>query len=65
MRMGEVLKCSVKDGHFVLEDTKNGELRLVPIHFRVNCYARTRMPIKAAERTIQGCVKRATTTLGH
>lgn len=63
MRMGEVLTCEVKDGRFSLAETKNGERRLVPIHPRVLCYAR-KMPIKAAERTIQGCVKRATVALG-
>jgi integrase len=63
MRLGEVLRCVVKDGAFVLDDTKNGERRLVPIHYRIQCYAK-RMPITAKERTIQGCVKRATTALG-
>jgi hypothetical protein len=28
MRLGEVLRCVVKDGAFVLHDTKNGERRL-------------------------------------
>lgn len=63
MRMGEVLSCEVKDGHFVLAETKNGERRLVPIHYRVAGYAR-KMPIKAAERTIQGCIQRARKLLG-
>ncbi len=63
MRLGEVLKCTVKDGAFVLEDTKNGERRLVPIHYRIKIYA-NKLPITAKERTIQGCVKRATTALG-
>jgi integrase len=63
MRLGEVLCCVVKDGAFALDDTKNGERRLVPIHYRIQCYAK-RMPITAKERTIQGCVKRATTELG-
>lgn len=63
MRLGEVLRCTLKGGSFILDDTKNGERRLVPVHPRILCYAR-RLPIKAAERTIQGCVKRATTALG-
>jgi hypothetical protein len=29
MRLGEVLRCIYKDGSFLLEDTKNGERRLV------------------------------------
>lgn len=63
MRLGEVLRCTVENGTFRLDDSKNGERRLVPVHHRLQVYAK-RIPIQAKERTIQGCVKRATTALG-
>lgn len=63
MRLGELRKCKPEDGNFVLEDTKNGTRRLVPMHYKMHSYAH-RFPIKAAERTIQGCHKRACVKLG-
>lgn len=63
MRLGELRRARVVDGAFLLEDTKNGERRKVPIHYKLNTYLH-RFPIKAAERTIQGCFKRAATQLG-
>jgi integrase len=63
MRLGEVLKCTVSEGMFVLEDTKNGDRRLVPAHYRLRSYLK-RIPITARERTIQGCIKRAVVALG-
>lgn len=35
MRMGEILQAKVRDGMFVLADTKNGSSRHVPVHPRV------------------------------
>lgn len=63
MRLGEIRRCKVTDGGFLLEDTKNGERRMIPIHRKLNAYLH-RFPIKAAERTIQGCHKRACEALG-
>lgn len=63
MRLGEIRRARVVDGAFLLEDTKNGERRKVPIHFKLNTYLR-RFPIQAAERTIQGCFKRAAAEIG-
>lgn len=63
MRLGEIRRAKVTDNGFLLEDTKNGERRLVPIHRKLNAYLH-RFPIKAAERTIQGCHKRACEALG-
>lgn len=37
MRMGEILGAEVKDGLFVLADTKNGEPRHVPVHPKIRC----------------------------
>jgi integrase len=63
MRLGEIRKCEPVNGAFVLEDTKNGSRRIVPIHFKLLQYVH-RFPIQAAERTIQGCFKRACKELG-
>lgn len=64
MRLGEIKKCIVYNGEsFLLDDTKNGTRRMVPIHFKLKTY-RKRFPIKAADRTIQGCHKRACMELG-
>jgi integrase len=63
MRLAEVLRCKVGAGNFLLEDTKNGERRMVPIHPKLRAYL-PRMPIKAAYRTIQGCFKRACVEVG-
>lgn len=43
MRLGEIERAKVIGGNFVLDDTKNGDRRLVPIHPRILCclpYAR-------------------------
>lgn len=63
MRLGELRRCEPTELGFLLEDTKNGERRVVPIHRKLKSYLH-RFPIKAAERTIQGCHKRACTALG-
>jgi integrase len=64
MRLGEIRKCAVYNGEaFLLDDTKNGTRRMVPIHYKLKSYLK-RFPIKAAERTIQGCHKRACVELG-
>lgn len=65
MRLGEICKCEVDadQAHFVLEDTKNGTRRLVPIHYKLKTYLH-RFPIQAAPRTIQGCHQRARKAVG-
>lgn len=63
MRLAEVLRCKVADDAFLLEDTKNGTRRMVPVHPKLKSYLR-RIPITAAYRTIQGCHKRACVALG-
>ena len=37
MRLGEIERARVVAGCFVLDDTKNGDRRIVPIHPRINC----------------------------
>lgn len=37
MRAGEIRAARVEAGQFVLDDTKNGEPRIVPIHPRLRC----------------------------
>lgn len=35
MRLGEILRCKIVAGCFLLEDTKNGDRRMVPVHPRM------------------------------
>ncbi|MDO9402089.1 MAG: site-specific integrase [Polaromonas sp.] len=37
MRLGEIERARVVGGNFVLDDTKNGDRRVVPIHPRIRC----------------------------
>lgn len=37
MRLSEIEKATVKDGRFVLFDTKNADPRIVPIHPKIRC----------------------------
>lgn len=37
MRLGEIERARVVGGNFVLDDTKNGDRRIVPIHPRIRC----------------------------
>jgi len=46
MRRGEILRAIEGDDAFVLEDTKNGERRLVPIHPKIRCCAGYEWPSK-------------------
>jgi len=63
MRLSEVLRCRVEDGHFLLEDTKNGERRRVPIHPKLRSYLH-RFPLGIPDRTVQGCFMRAREAAG-
>ncbi len=63
MRLGEILRAKIVDGHFLLEDTKNGDRRAVPIHGKLVAYL-GRFPLPVADRTVQGCFKRAATAIG-
>ena len=37
MRLGEIERAQIVGGNFVLEDTKNGDRRIIPVHPRVRC----------------------------
>ena len=52
MRISEITRCYVANGTFVLEDTKNGNRRVVPIHYRLNTYLH-RFPMQIVKRTVQ------------
>lgn len=43
MRVSEICRARVERGCFVLDDTKNGEPRIVPVHRRVSHIPRTRL----------------------
>lgn len=52
MRLGEILSAKVLEDAFLLEDTKNGERRMVPIHPRIQSCLRY-FPISIKKITIQ------------
>lgn len=52
MRLSEILSAKVRDGAFLLEETKNGERRMVPIHGRIRSCLRY-FPISIKKITIQ------------
>lgn len=58
MRLGELMRCRVQGDTLVLPDTKNGEPRHVPIHWRVRRYTRM-LPLAAPKITLQRAVQRA------
>jgi len=53
MRLGEVLRAVPTRGGWLLEDTKNGERRMVPIHPKVSHLSRM-WPPKIEARRVQG-----------
>lgn len=68
MRLAEILRAEhveTADGAavFVLEDTKNGEPRIVPVHSRVAVYARRRFPLQQKRAWIQRQFLNATRAL--
>lgn len=52
MRLGEILSAKLRDDAFLLEDTKNGERRMVPIHPRVRSCLRY-LPFSVKKITVQ------------
>jgi len=63
MRLGEILKYSVRSGNFVLADTKNGDPRLVPIHPKIGS-AVARFDQGTAKMTIQRAFTRTVRKIG-
>lgn len=52
MRLSEILRARVESGCWVLDDTKNGDRRMVPIHPKTAHLSR-RWPVKVPARTVQ------------
>lgn len=63
MRLGEVLRAEATERGWLLEDTKNGERRLVPIHPKVAHLAR-RWPPSCSPRTAHKRFTAAAKSLG-
>jgi integrase len=64
MRLAEILRADIKDGMFQLKDTKNGDPRTIPIHYRL-AWCVKHMPIQPARSTVQQHIKRAMLVCGH
>lgn len=64
MRLGEILKAKVTEQGWLLEDTKNGSRRIVPVHPKVAYLAR-QWPAQVAPSTVQHAFKRAVRSLGY
>lgn len=64
MRLGEILRAQPLERGWLLDDTKNGERRLVPIHRRVAHLAR-RWPRAVGSSTVQHHFRAAADRLGH
>nr|WP_025516836.1 site-specific integrase [Bordetella trematum] len=52
MRKGEIWKAKIEPGRFILEDTKNGERRVVPMLPKVARYALKHLPPKISYRSM-------------
>lgn len=63
MRLGEILRAKPRDGVWVLDDTKNGSPRMVPIHPRTAHLAR-RWPRAVAASTVQHNFRAAADRMG-
>lgn len=64
MRLGEMLKANVVDDVIVLEDSKNGDSRIVPIHDRVKSACSKYLPCPYAKTTLQSNFKKVKVSLG-
>ncbi len=63
MRQGEVLRARPTPAGWLLDDTKNGERRLVPIHRRIAHLSR-RWPRDVSQSTLQHTFRRVADSLG-
>ena len=63
MRLGELLAVRPADGLLILEDTKNGDRRAVPVHPRIRHLLR-HLPLTAPKITIQRAWERARAAVG-
>lgn len=66
MRLGEILRAEIKDGRFVLHDTKNRSPRIIPIHAKIKTALRA-FRTKPAKSTVQAYFReaRASANLEH
>lgn len=65
MRLGELRRVVVDGGALVLEDTKNGERRVVPVHPKLDRLGVLKMlPLQAPESTLQRGFQRARVRAG-
>lgn len=65
LRLGEMYACLVTSDALVLDDSKNDEPRIVPLHPRARAAARRYLPLTAPRRTLQRAVERARARIGH
>ena len=63
LRLGELLRVQAADGVLTLEDSKNGERRVVPLHPRIAHLAR-HLPLPGPKISIQRAFERARTRAG-
>lgn len=63
MRLSECMRARPEDGRWLLDDTKNGERRIVPVHPKTAHLAR-RWPRKVPARTVQAWFLYACRRLG-
>jgi integrase len=63
MRLGELLAVRPADGLLILEDTKNGDRRAVPVHPKIRHLLR-HLPLTAPKITIQRAWERARAEVG-
>ena len=63
MRIGEVLRCKVLGGCFLLEDTKNGDRRAIPVHPRIK-HLLGDFPLAITKRGVQAQFAKARAKVG-
>lgn len=63
MRLGELYRVTATDGALVLQDTKNGDRRAVPIHPRI-AHLVAHLPLTAPKITVQRAWERARAHVG-
>lgn len=65
MRKGEIWTAKQQAGRFVLEDTKNGERRVVPMLPKIKRYAKRHLPPKISYRSMMIWFRKAAEAVGR
>lgn len=65
MRKGEIWRATIRNGDFILPDTKNGEPRHVPVVRKIARYAKKHLPPKVSYRSMMIWFRHAATAIGH